>query len=747
MVDALVEPLLPSGHPAAQPRDTRTLLGIFIGEIIAQMRFRLRDASSGMLVGRLGAALASASANDLRHTAEEGGTGGGNYLHAVVARSTRSLDARIDAENVKRVCVMLINAGAAPGEADDRGLTPADIASFTPGKHSKELKRWLLSQEQGRKFVDVSHALRPELLEKASTMVDGRKLRRGTSHWRVRVEVRAASLVRELTDPELISVFEINCKFCTQRRAPVGELLDLWVSSCLAEATASGRPVGHGRLDFRLDGARLDGTEQLSTLGLTTAALPLSEASVIECHDKEEHAEERAAALASLNALAAQAERLFVGAPEPEQPQAAAAPPAVAAALPAAAAAAEKAPATSCLEPLDMSALDADTLDTLLSNLDAPSLLALARTSKRWLWACLRSCLLRQLHSGELELHQVRHQAGGALELGRGAPETARTYAEWLSLLERSEFALALGSCSAAAAHGHPRGTLCKLDGDGSDPFFEKFEPLQCVYPPRHCRWARHMRMNRGTFRGRYDHEEAKRAAKGALAEQRERWALAGMRALPEAGVIREALDDAEVGTALRLFSRYFATGLADLLPLVVCRQAALGFDFTSTQTWVVYAPPCAKASQGARAATIAGAIAWRMHTPPAGSSLRPVAEVLFLAIDPDARHSEAGRSLVRELGAAASAAGHGEEPLLYVEVARHEKVPKVFWTSHGFGNASGLPEGVLSGEQRAFVDARCWRFNDTQQYVRCGRYGAGAGAGGAAEREVEAAVAAGYVG
>ena len=104
------------------------------------------------------------------------------------------------------------------------------------------------------------------------------------------------------------------------------------------------------------------------------------------------------------------------------------------------------------------------------------------------------------------------------------------------------------------------------------------------------------------------------------------------------------------------------------------------------------------------------------MHTPPVGSSLQPVAEVLFLAVDPSARHSECGRALVRELCAAASAASAGSKPLLYVEVAAHEKTPKAFWTSHGFGDVT---EGAVSEEQRAFFDARCWRFNDTLQYVR----------------------------
>jgi len=196
-------------------------------------------------------------------------------------------------------------------------------------------------------------------------------------------------------------------------------------------------------------------------------------------------------------------------------------------------------------------------------------------------------------------------------------------------------------------------------------------------------------------------------------------------RAPAAVGTIREAHEANEKAAAVVLFSRYFASALSDVMPLLVHRHAACGFDFASTHTWVAYGAhneqtPRPGLSGAAPSVHVAGAVAWRLHQPAAGSPLPPTLEVLFLAVEPHQRHAQCGRALVHALGAYAR--DQAEGAMLYVEVARHERTPKAFWTRHGLRDASEAASdqaGLISGEQRAFWEAHCWRFADTLQYVR----------------------------
>ena len=662
----------------------------------------------------------------------------GTLLHVAVSQCVVSGGRQLDEAKAKHVIDSLIAAGVSASDADAHGNTPATIAAL---HGCTTMKRHLLRAEQRTRFESSTPA---HILNAARKRVDGspkpagvRGMRRGHG-WQVRIEVRSASLAAELTDAERMNVYSIDSEYMSSRRCPIGELLDTYAGECFGRATLSGRPVGHGRLDFRLDGKRLDGTEQISTLNLSALGSTLDETSVIEVFDLDEGLEDRTAALRALNALAARADVLAL---RPlEQAPAAESPAAIAGTA-----------AGACtFEIISPQSLDGDSLDALLHHLEPTSLHALALTSRAWLWACLRHCLLRQLHSGELRLRQWLPSAEGGTDGGGDV----RTYAEWIRLLERSEFALALASCTPAlrAGSGAPGAApLCdKSEAITGDAMFRKFEPLTRLYPSSGGVYERsHMRIMRRHglltlaargIDGPALRAEATRCRAESGAWLTERAARAAERPPAKAGTITEALVDEEVGGALRLFSRYFARALEDVMPLVVSSQAALGFDFSSTRTWVVYAEQMEQMAPTAalplprqlktKAPVVAGAVAWRLHEPPTGSPLPPTLEVLFLAVDPTARNCECGRALVRALGQHAAAACGGLGAVLYVEVARHEKTPQAFWTRHGLCDASAMGAGAVSQELRAFWDARCWRFSDTLQYVRMPDAMAGEGEG-----------------
>ncbi|EOD24076.1 hypothetical protein EMIHUDRAFT_435551, partial [Emiliania huxleyi CCMP1516] len=242
------------------------------------------EAEQAVLLERLESLCGSGlSAEDLAAAAkvESCQTNGGSVLHAVASRC--GPDSRCATAKAKHVCGLLLAAGANASAANASGETPAAVAA---SGLSFELKRYLLTHEPRRKFVaqTPAHVLAAasEALDTGDSSQKGRAFTAWRRHdLRVRIEARSASLARELTEAECVTVYTIDEDFVASHRSPIGELLDTFSAIAFARSSASGRPFGRGRLDFRLAGERLDGTEQISTLGLSHAHEPLANSSVI----------------------------------------------------------------------------------------------------------------------------------------------------------------------------------------------------------------------------------------------------------------------------------------------------------------------------------------------------------------------------------------------------------------------------------------------------------------------------------
>jgi GNAT superfamily N-acetyltransferase len=181
---------------------------------------------------------------------------------------------------------------------------------------------------------------------------------------------------------------------------------------------------------------------------------------------------------------------------------------------------------------------------------------------------------------------------------------------------------------------------------------------------------------------------------------------------------VAEAVDTEVLKTCIRMYTSYFSPELQCVFPLVVYRQAALGVDFGSTRTWCMFD----------RDRRPVGAVSWRIRRPPTAelcksvgipSAVAPVAEVLFIAVWEKARSVQYGSDLVEAIAQNALAQG---VQLLYVEIGEEQPKAIEFWCKkNGFEKLDrAAPEAVgVSPAQLRFIDATCFRFTDTDQYVK----------------------------
>lgn len=628
------------------------------------------------------------------------------------------------------VCEVLIAAGASLSTSDDAGLNAAAHASRAD---HNEVKRWLLAQMRALRLPQGVITLTPE------SVLDDGSVRGSFSV--IRVAVRSDILRLGLLREEAAALYSLDLDFVTghARRLPIGEVLDT------ISVQLFGADLPPARLRFVLNGAELDGSEEVAACGLRAA----SEApNVLEVHDRTEGLASRARLMEAMNSLA----RRVDGMPATLPPGA-----------DAGGGGCELATAEGAGADVTMTELlPTELLSEVYSWLPDRALLACCGVCRAWLWSSLRHCLLRQLQAGDLRL----------------AP--AQDYAAWLRRLGRCEWSLALDASTGPDAAGTaarpgtllgPAAMLAKeAPADGhrhfSSALFGKFQPLQQVWPFR-------KRSGRDVSFARRSAVRARRSAVRAYlaALERGRPALAGAEEAGSGAASASAADESAAAAAVQaqakeeaqrlppagsdgfvaeahapqlrreateLFQRYFGQDVHDLLPLVVGQQP-LGphqLDFRSVHTWAIFGPlpPSATTesrSGGEAGATpeaavraMLGAVAWRLHTPhavAAGPPVRPVLEVLFLAVKPEGRNAEYGRMLVAALEAHAAAlpgaGSDGRGVLMYVEAAAHESAPRKFWGNQGFAEAPEMAAAHI--EQLAHIEGACWRFNDTVQLCK----------------------------
>jgi ribosomal protein S18 acetylase RimI-like enzyme len=160
------------------------------------------------------------------------------------------------------------------------------------------------------------------------------------------------------------------------------------------------------------------------------------------------------------------------------------------------------------------------------------------------------------------------------------------------------------------------------------------------------------------------------------------------------------------------------------VFPLLVYRQNALGLDFSTVRTWVVF---------DAKDKTPCGAISWRIrrhavadmivgHLPVSltdGSGMpQPVAEVLFIAVFEENRNVECGSDLVDAVVTEARKCGVRQ---LYVEIGEAQARAQDFWGKHAFEKIDRQAPAAtrVSRAQLRFFDSVCFRFADTDQYIK----------------------------
>jgi len=161
------------------------------------------------------------------------------------------------------------------------------------------------------------------------------------------------------------------------------------------------------------------------------------------------------------------------------------------------------------------------------------------------------------------------------------------------------------------------------------------------------------------------------------------------------------------------------------VFPLLVEGRRGFGLDFGSCQTWVVFA-------EGAPM----GGVTFRIHHPlthGARTKVMPVLEVLFIAVEEDARQQKLGSAMVKVLEKEALAAG---VEIMYVEIGRMQSEARQFWVRNGMclvreqlqpgaeddyalkDNHTDKTVGVPP-EMAHFFENRCLRFDDTEQWVK----------------------------
>lgn len=181
---------------------------------------------------------------------------------------------------------------------------------------------------------------------------------------------------------------------------------------------------------------------------------------------------------------------------------------------------------------------------------------------------------------------------------------------------------------------------------------------------------------------------------------------------------VAEAADPAVLKRCILMYQQYFSPQLHYIFPLIVYRQAALGVDFGTVRTWCMFDKHRAPV----------GAVSWRIRRPPTAElckaaglapAVAPVAEVLFIAVWERQRKLQYGSDLVDAVSSAAAMQG---VRLLYVEIGAEQPKAIEFWTTkNGFEKLDrDLPvSSGVSAAQLHFLDSACFRFTDTEQYVR----------------------------
>ena len=244
-------------------------------------------------------------------------------------------------------------------------------------------------------------------------------------------------------------------------------------------------------------------------------------------------------------------------------------------------------------------------------------------------------------------------------------------------------------------------------------------------------------------------------------------------------GFITEARDWRYKNCAVELYRRYFSPDMHFIFPLIVNQQAALGLEFQSTHTDLIFgAPPvydpvdfgrqrefpirpireakeCYYFPSPGELPSPLGSVSWRIHdadevaakgiggsqrdTMARGWNSQIILEVLFIAVWEADRGGEYGSALVTALQS--KAIGHAKSQghkfaLMYVEIGFEQPKAKQFWKNNGFTPirrnknvdktlATGSFHGgegetlELKDWQLGFIDRRCLRFKDTEQYAK----------------------------
>ena len=246
-------------------------------------------------------------------------------------------------------------------------------------------------------------------------------------------------------------------------------------------------------------------------------------------------------------------------------------------------------------------------------------------------------------------------------------------------------------------------------------------------------------------------------------------------------GFITEARDWRYKNCAVELYRRYFSPDMFYVFPLIVNQQSAVGLDFTDCHTSLIFGMPQvgdnARPTREARQERIRlrrlgrqprpadglpsplGSVSWRIHDAAEvaaigtgvvqgganremnpgsvammnGSRPQVLLEVLFIAVWETDRGGEFGSRLVASLECKliqyAKEHGH-KSAIMYVEIGFEQPLAKQFWSNNGFvpvvakENHTHSQDNVLTGRlieledwRLGFIDRRCLRFKDTQQY------------------------------
>jgi len=231
-------------------------------------------------------------------------------------------------------------------------------------------------------------------------------------------------------------------------------------------------------------------------------------------------------------------------------------------------------------------------------------------------------------------------------------------------------------------------------------------------------------------------------------------------------GFIAEARDWKYKNCAVELYRRYFSPDMYYIFPLIVNKQAAIGLDFQNTNTSLIFGCLPSQAEEGRIISrrrpkldgdlpSPLGSVSWRIHDAEEitkkgtgvgnvgtntihGWKPQIVLEALFIAVWENERGGEYGSSLVAILQSKvieyAKSRGY-VSALLYVEIGFEQPKAKVFWGNNGFKpvvpinelkNAGVSKSDILAGRaialdcrQLGFIDRRCLRFKDTEQYAK----------------------------